>query len=65
MSSYWMAVIRSTCVSSQSQLGRSALHLASGAGRIKVVKVLLGAGAGVNLVDKVRLRVHMCVFGFG
>ena len=44
------------------QDGRSALHWASYKGHVKVVEVLLDAGAKVNLIDKVRLYVYMCVF---
>ena len=41
-------------------MNRSALLFASGAGRIKVVKVLLDAGADVNLTSYVRLCVCTC-----
>ena len=44
------------------QDGKSALHVASYMGHVKVVEVLLYAGADINLGEMVRLCVHMCVF---
>ena len=36
--------------------------MASYKGHVKVVEVLLYAGADINLGETVRLCVHMCVF---
>ena len=44
------------------QDGRSALHVASYKGHVKVVEVLIYAGADINLGKTVRLCVHICVF---
>ena len=58
---FYQSVIGDMCVSS-SQSGFSALHHAANASHIEVVKVLLNVSADINLMDKVRLCVLMCLY---